>query len=113
MTLAQTRLRSSTQLNRPIFVWQQLSLTKHLSNKLNVQSRPMKNLKTLRLTLVTAVLLLGVQHTALAQDHAAKIQEVLALAHKYRQFNGSALVAENGKVIYKGGFGLANMEWNI
>jgi len=73
----------------------------------------MKNLKTLRLTLFTAIFLLGVQHTALAQDHAAKIQEVLALAHKYRQFNGSALVAENGKVVYKGAFGLANMEWNI
>jgi CubicO group peptidase (beta-lactamase class C family) len=53
------------------------------------------------------------QQTALAQDHAAKIQEVLATAHKYRQFNGAALVAENGKVVYKGGFGLANMEWNI
>ena len=50
---------------------------------------------------------------ALAQDHAAKIKEVLELAQKYRQFNGAALVAENGKVIYKGGFGLANMEWNI
>ena len=50
---------------------------------------------------------------ALAQTHAAKIQEVLELAHKYRQFNGTALVAENGKVIYKGAFGLANMEWNI
>jgi CubicO group peptidase (beta-lactamase class C family) len=50
---------------------------------------------------------------ALAQDHAAKIQEVLTLANKYRQFNGTALVAENGKVVYKGGVGLANMEWNI
>ena len=53
------------------------------------------------------------QHAALAQDQAAKIQEVLALAHKYRQFNGAALVAENGKVVYKGAFGMANMEWNI
>jgi CubicO group peptidase (beta-lactamase class C family) len=73
----------------------------------------MKNSITLRLILFTAILLVGFQHAALAQDHAAKIQEVLTLAHKYRQFNGSALVAENGKVIYKGGFGLANMEWNI
>jgi CubicO group peptidase (beta-lactamase class C family) len=53
------------------------------------------------------------QQIAFAQDHAAKIQEVLALAHKYRQFNGSALVAENGKVIYRGAFGQANMEWDI
>ena len=50
---------------------------------------------------------------ALAQDHAAKIQELLDVAHKYRQFNGSVLVAENGKVVYKGAVGLANMEWNI
>ena len=68
---------------------------------------------SLRLTLYTAVLLFVFQLPVLAQDHAAKIQEVLALAHKYRQFNGSALVAENGKVVYKGAFGLANMEWNI
>jgi len=73
----------------------------------------MKNLLTPKLTIFTAILLLSFQGAALAQDHAAKIQEVLTLAHKYQQFNGSALVAENGKVIYKGGFGLANMEWNI
>lgn len=36
-----------------------------------------------------------------------------ALAHKYRQFNGAVLVAENGKVVYKGAFGMANIEWNI
>jgi CubicO group peptidase (beta-lactamase class C family) len=58
-------------------------------------------------------LLLIVPNIIVAQDHAAKIQEVLARAHKYRQFNGSALVAENGKVIYKAAFGAANMEWDI
>lgn len=65
-----------------------------------------------RLLLYAAVLFFS-QHATLAQDHAAKIQEVLSLAHKYRQFNGSALVTENGKVIYKSGFGMANMEWGI
>src|ERR1044071_10085908 len=59
------------------------------------------------------IIILVTCSTALAQDHAAKIQEVLELAHKYRQFNGAALVAENGKVVYKGAFGMANMEWNI
>ena len=63
--------------------------------------------------LLSAIIVIVSQQVALAQDHAAKIQEVLTLAHKYRKFNGSALVAENGKVVYKGGFGLANMEWNI
>jgi len=60
-----------------------------------------------------AIILLVSQTAVLAQDHAAKIQEVLSVAHKYRQFNGSAVVAENGKVIYRGAFGKANMEWDI
>lgn len=63
--------------------------------------------------LLCAAIIFLLQLTAAAQDHAAKIQEVLALAHKYRQFNGTVLVAENGKVIYKSAFGMANMEWNI
>jgi CubicO group peptidase (beta-lactamase class C family) len=73
-----------------------------------------RNLPTpIRLLFCIAIVLLVSHQAALAQDHAAKTQEVLALAHKYRQFNGSALVAENGKVTYKGGFGMANMEWNV
>lgn len=70
-------------------------------------------LSSSRLIVCTAIVLFVAQHAALAQDRAAKVQEVLALAHKYRQFNGAALVAENGKVVYKGAFGMANMEWNI
>ena len=66
-----------------------------------------------RLGLCIAIVFLIVPHVAVAQDHAAKIRELLALAHKYRQFNGSALVAENGKIIYKGAYGQANMEWII
>ena len=73
----------------------------------------MRTLPTTKFLLLSSVLAVFLQQTALAQDHAAKIQEVLALAQKYRQFNGSALVAENGKVVYKGAFGSANMEWNI
>src|SRR5438067_3101194 len=50
---------------------------------------------------------------AFTQDKATKIDQLISLHNKYGQFNGSALVADNGKVIYKKGFGLANMEWNI
>lgn len=46
-------------------------------------------------------------------DKARKIDEVLSVANKYRVFNGAVLVAENGKVIHKKGYGMANMEWNI
>jgi CubicO group peptidase (beta-lactamase class C family) len=50
---------------------------------------------------------------AFAQQNVRKIDELLKQYHDYGQFNGSILVAENGKVIYKKGFGMANMEWNI
>lgn len=33
--------------------------------------------------------------------------------HDSGQFDGAVLVAENGKVIYKNGFGYANMDWEI
>src|SRR5437764_8034776 len=56
---------------------------------------------------------LAFQTSALAQDKAARIDQIISLYQKYSQFNGSALVADNGKIIYKNGSGLANMEWNM
>lgn len=50
---------------------------------------------------------------AFAQQKVKKIDQLVKQFHDYEQFNGSILVAENGKVIYKKGFGMANMEWNI
>jgi CubicO group peptidase (beta-lactamase class C family) len=48
-----------------------------------------------------------------AQDKVAKIDELMKMYNDSGYFNGSILVAENGKVIYKKGFGFANMEWNV
>jgi CubicO group peptidase (beta-lactamase class C family) len=48
-----------------------------------------------------------------AATHAEKIDALLSAYNKQRYFNGSALVAENGKVILRKGYGLANMEWQI
>lgn len=61
---------------------------------------------------ITATCLVAAQ-TALAQDKAAKIDELMKTYNSYKQFNGAVLVAENGKVIFKKGYGMANMEWNI
>ena len=58
------------------------------------------------------LIVIASQVSAFAQDKARKIDELVTLYHNYGQFNGAALVAENGKVIYKKGVGLANMEWN-
>jgi CubicO group peptidase (beta-lactamase class C family) len=51
--------------------------------------------------------------TVTAQDKAAQIDQLLSKYNEYGQFNGSALVAEHGKIIFKKGYGQANMEWNI
>ena len=48
-----------------------------------------------------------------SQSKPEKIDELLNRYLEYRLFNGSALVADNGEVIFKKGYGLANMEWNI
>jgi len=48
-----------------------------------------------------------------ANDKAKKIDGLLNKYHEYGHLNGSVLVAEHGKVIYKKGFGFANFEWEI
>ncbi|MTI67396.1 MAG: beta-lactamase family protein [Firmicutes bacterium] len=44
---------------------------------------------------------------------AEKIRKVLKKHYKEKALNGSVLISENDDVIFKGGFGYANMEWNI
>ena len=51
--------------------------------------------------------------TGIAQSKVEQIHELLSTYEEYDKFNGSVLVSDQGKVIYKNGFGLANMEWNI
>jgi CubicO group peptidase (beta-lactamase class C family) len=63
--------------------------------------------------LILTIVLITSPHQIFAQDKPQKIDQLLLKYYEYGQLNGSALVAENGKVIYKKGFGLANMEWDI
>lgn len=48
-----------------------------------------------------------------AQDSSQKIKDLLDKYHEYDQFNGSVLVANDGKIILADGFGMANMEYDI
>jgi len=48
-----------------------------------------------------------------AQDKAGEIKSLMKLYADNGQFSGAVLVAEKGKILYKEGFGLANIEWNI
>ncbi len=47
------------------------------------------------------------------QDNAARIDTILQAYHEQRRFNGVALVAENGQVVYHKGWGYANLEWSV
>jgi CubicO group peptidase (beta-lactamase class C family) len=57
--------------------------------------------------------LVSFQAQSIAQDKAAQMDEFVKLWYKTGTFNGTVLVAEKGKVIFKKGYGFANMEWNI
>ena len=69
--------------------------------------------KTIKLIVLSILLQFFALNVSFAQDKAKQIDELIGKYNQYGQFNGSALVAENGKVILKKGFGSANMEWNI
>ena len=63
-------------------------------------------------SLLIIVALLFMQ-LCIAQDKKNKLDEIMKKYHDYNMFDGAVLVAENGKVIYKSAFGLANREWNV
>lgn len=46
-------------------------------------------------------------------EKGRKIDELMRAYYRERLLNGTVLVAERGKVIYKRGFGLANMEFKV
>jgi CubicO group peptidase (beta-lactamase class C family) len=59
-----------------------------------------------------ALCLLLLTLPAFAAD-VTRIDAFIARYHELGVFNGSALVADQGKPILRKGYGLANMEWNI
>ncbi|ADB36608.1 serine hydrolase [Spirosoma linguale] len=62
---------------------------------------------------LSALVFLLVSIAGFAQTKSAKIDALVQQYVANRQFNGSVLVAEKGQVIFKKGYGMANMEWNI
>ena len=75
--------------------------------------KPQTSIQSFTRLMFVLICVFAFQSVAFAQNKSQQIDELISLYNKYDQFNGAALVAENGKVIYKKGFGFANMEWNI
>jgi CubicO group peptidase (beta-lactamase class C family) len=72
----------------------------------------MVRLRTTASLLSLLLLSLGARATQ-AQDLAAKIDEYMNAQVQNRHFSGSILVASEGKVVTKKGYGLANIEHNV
>jgi CubicO group peptidase (beta-lactamase class C family) len=70
--------------------------------------------RTLRTSLLIAASFLVLWAVpALAQDVSAKLDEYLSTAAAQHQFSGSALVAQNGKVLLGKGYGMASIELDV
>ncbi|HNU89453.1 MAG TPA: beta-lactamase family protein [Ferruginibacter sp.] len=67
----------------------------------------------MRILSVIACLSFALIQPSFAQNKKEKLAEIMNTYHRFNMFDGAVLVAENGKVVYKGAFGLANREWNI
>ena len=69
---------------------------------------------TLFKTMIFGIFTLLISSTlCLGQTKAELIDELVSEYHDYGKFNGSVLVADQGKVLFKKGYGEANMEWEI
>jgi CubicO group peptidase (beta-lactamase class C family) len=58
-------------------------------------------------------LFLVVSSRCQAQTKTQKLDRIMKTYHRFNLFDGSVLVAERGKILYQGAFGMANREWNI
>lgn len=73
-----------------------------------------KSNRTIIQTIFLGVFIItGIFNFSYGQPKVDKLDKLISTYAEYGIFNGSVLVAEKGKVIYKKGFGLADMEWNI
>lgn len=66
-----------------------------------------------RTMLVLALSLLAGPTTLPAQPLAERIETLLERYHELGRFNGAALVAADGEVVFEAGFGQADMAWDV
>jgi len=59
------------------------------------------------------LLILAAGLTGFTQPKKERLAAMMKTYHDYNMFDGAVLVAEKGKIVYTGAYGLANREWNI
>jgi CubicO group peptidase (beta-lactamase class C family) len=80
---------------------------------MKVQFKPRRSFRTV----LTLFLLLSFRPAGYTQavetGEAERIDQYMTRWHQIGRFNGSALVARDGQVILKKGYGFANLEWGV
>jgi CubicO group peptidase (beta-lactamase class C family) len=66
-----------------------------------------------RRLILPVILSIALAGHAITPEQLSKINEIVQQYHEMSGFGGVVLVAENGKIAYEKGFGMANVEWNI
>lgn len=69
--------------------------------------------RIIKTSMLGVLMMLAIWNITYGQSKIDKIDELVSMYSEYGKFNGSVLVSDQGKVIYKKGFGMANMEWDI
>ena len=62
---------------------------------------------------ILILILILSSNMSFAQTKVEQIEKLISTYEAYGKFNGSVLVSDQGTIIYKKGFGMANMEWDI
>ncbi len=70
-------------------------------------------IRTILFTIITLIVITTTSCAQSKEDKQDKLDKLISTYANYGEFNGAVLVVEEGKVIYKKGVGLANMEWDI
>jgi CubicO group peptidase (beta-lactamase class C family) len=81
-----------------------------MNNHMSLMSKRKRT--TVKTVTLGVFLVIGV-FASYGQSKVDKIDKLVGAYAEYGKFNGSVLVTEKGKVIYKRGFGLADMELNV
>ncbi len=63
--------------------------------------------------LVSAIALLAAPAACRAESEAQQVEAILHAYHEIGQFQGSTLVARDGQIIFRAGYGEANIEWGV
>lgn len=80
--------------------------------RIDMKTNTLKHMTFLKST-STVIITILLSSISFGQTKTEQLDDLIGKYYDYGKFNGSVLVADKSGVIYKKGFGLANMEWDM